>query len=94
MLKNPCLHHYDLLRPIYAWTRALFQNEKPILQREGLRWGEFQGSESRSHSTPGQRGINYLSLWVDEEAYRAFLVLGEKLGLKRERDGPYLALRG
>lgn len=35
-----------------------------------------------------------VSLWVDEGAHRTLLVLGGKLGLKSERDGPYLVLRG
>lgn len=34
------------------------------------------------------------SLWVDEAGHQTLLVLGGKLGLKSERDGPYLVLRG
>lgn len=71
-----------------------------FLQREGLRWEDFKvlGLE------PIRRLINVVliaalfllnnHLFVDENARQILLTLGGKQGLKSEKDGPYLVLRG
>jgi len=71
-----------------------------FLHREGLRWEDFKALDPEAI----QRLINLVliaaiflldqHLLPDETPCHILLMLGGKRGLKSERDGPYLVLRG
>lgn len=71
-----------------------------FLQEEGLHWEDFKVLDLE----PIRRLINVVLIaalfllnahyYMDETTLEMTLTLGGKLGLKSERDGPYLALRG
>jgi hypothetical protein len=70
-----------------------------FLQEEGLHWEDFKVLDLE----PIRRLVNVVLIaalfllnahyYLDEKTFEMTLTLGGKLGLKSERDGPYLALR-
>jgi hypothetical protein len=71
-----------------------------FLQKEGLRWDDFKvldWNAIRRLITLVLIAALFLlniRLLLDEASLQILLILGGKQGLKSERDGPYLALRG
>lgn len=71
-----------------------------FLQEDGLHWEDFKVLDLE----PIRRLVNVVLIaalfllnahyYLDETTLAMILTLGGKLGLKSERDGPYLALRG
>jgi len=71
-----------------------------FLQEEGLHWEDFKVLDLE----PIRRLVNVVLIaalfllnahyYLDATTLEMILTLGGKLGLKSERDGPYLALRG
>lgn len=102
LLTNVPILTLEQAREIWANYRRRWRIEETFrfLQREGLRWEDFKvlGLEAI------RRLVNVvliaalfllnLCLYVDEGLHHLLLILGGKQGLKSERDGPYLALRG
>lgn len=102
LLTNVPVTGPERAREIWRDYRRRWRIEETFrfLQREGLRWEDFKVLSLEairrlvSVVLIAALFLLNLSLWVDEKAHQALLVLGGKLGLKSERDGPYLALRG
>jgi hypothetical protein len=71
-----------------------------FLQKEGLRWEDFKVLDLeaiRPLITLVLIAALFLlnvRLFLDETSLQIPVILGGKQGLKSERDGPYLALRG
>jgi hypothetical protein len=71
-----------------------------FLQKEGLRWDDFKvldfGAIRRLITVVLIAALFLLNirLFLDQASLQLLLTLGGKQGLKSERDGPYLVLRG
>jgi hypothetical protein len=71
-----------------------------FLQRDGLRWDDFKVLDFEAIRRLivlvliAALFLLNIRLFLDETSLHILLTLGGKQGLKSERDGPYLALRG
>lgn len=102
LLTNVPVTSLEQAREIWDNYRRRWRVEETFrfLQREGLRWDDFKVLSLEAI----RRLINVVliaalfllnwHLYLDETAHQLLLLLGGKQGLKSERDGLYLALRG
>ena len=102
LLTNVPITNVDQAREIWLNYRRRWRIETTFrfLQRDGLRWEDFRVLDFQAI----RRLITLvliaalfllnIRLFLDEASLRLLLILGGKQGLKSERDGPYLALRG
>ena len=102
LLTNVPIINSEQAREIWFNYRRRWRVETTFrfLQRDGLRWEDFKVLDFEAI----RRLITLvliaalfllnLRLFLDETSLQILLTLGGKQGLKSERDGPYLALRG
>jgi hypothetical protein len=102
LLTNVHITNVDQAREIWLNYRRRWRIETTFrfLQRDGLRWDDFKVLDFQAI----RRLITLvliaalfllnIHLFLDETSLQLLLILGGKQGLKNERDGPYLALRG
>lgn len=102
LLTNVPITNVDQLQEIWLNYRRRWRIETTFrfLQRDGLRWEDFKVLDFQAIRrlitlvlTAALFLLN-IRLFLDETSLRLLLILGGKQGLKSERDGPYLALRG
>jgi hypothetical protein len=102
LLTNAPIHNSKQAQEIWFNYRRRWRVETTFrfLQRDGLRWDDFKVLNFDAI----QRLITLvliaalfllnIRLFLDDISLQILLTLGGKQGLKSERDGPYLALRG
>jgi hypothetical protein len=102
LLTNVPITNAEQAREIWLNYRRRWRIETTFrfLQKEGLRWDDFKVQDLEAIRRLiamvliAALFLLNIRLSLDETSLQILWILGGKQGLKSERDGPYLALRG